>query len=99
VSVINDGGSAFPFGDYQNGGEQGMTLRDYFAAAALPSVINGKNFFDQKACEFDIGKGHLTWGDAYTLTDAETMSKCAESCAIAAYNFADAMLAARKEGA
>ena len=35
---IDDGGSAFPFGDYQNGGEQGMTLRDYFAAAALTAL-------------------------------------------------------------
>ena len=39
MSKIYDGGSAFPFGDYTNGGEQGMSLRDVFAAAALTGLI------------------------------------------------------------
>ena len=30
-----DGGQAFPHGDPTNGGDIGMTLRDYFAAKAL----------------------------------------------------------------
>ena len=30
-----DGGHAFPHGDPTNGGDIGMTLRDYFAAKAL----------------------------------------------------------------
>lgn len=41
-----DGGPAFPREDYQTngrddgkGGQQGMTLRDYFAAAALPDCF------------------------------------------------------------
>ena len=34
---INDGGPAFPHETY-NGYDSGMTLRDYFAAAALPQV-------------------------------------------------------------
>lgn len=38
--IIDNGGSAFPFGDYTNGGEQGMTLRDYFAAAALTGQLS-----------------------------------------------------------
>jgi hypothetical protein len=44
---IDDGGSAFPFGDYQNGGEPGMRLRDYFAAAALTGLIakDGHNIY------------------------------------------------------
>ena len=29
MSAINDGGSAFPFGDYTNEGEQGMRRRLY----------------------------------------------------------------------
>ena len=32
------GGQAFPHGDPTHGGEIGMTLRDYFAAAVLPIV-------------------------------------------------------------
>jgi len=30
-----DGGQAFPHGDPTNGGDIGMTLRDYFAAKAM----------------------------------------------------------------
>ena len=30
---------AFPFGNYEFGGEAGMTLRDYFAAKALQGMI------------------------------------------------------------
>jgi len=35
---INDGGSAFPHETY-NGYDSGMTLRDYFAAAALQGLM------------------------------------------------------------
>jgi hypothetical protein len=35
---INDGGSAFPHETY-NGYDSGMTLRDYFAAAALQGCL------------------------------------------------------------
>lgn len=33
-----DGGQAFPHGDPTNGGDIGMTLRDYFAAKELTSL-------------------------------------------------------------
>jgi hypothetical protein len=40
---INDGGPAFPFGvDYGDGGYEqfhGMSLRDYFAAAAMTGLL------------------------------------------------------------
>lgn len=46
MSAIKDGGTAFPIPDiYHPNGEivqfanTGMTMRDYFAAKALPSVI------------------------------------------------------------
>jgi hypothetical protein len=39
VSKINDGGGAFPHGDPTHGGDLGMTLRDYFAAAALQGLL------------------------------------------------------------
>jgi len=35
-----DGGQAFPHGDPTNGGDIGMTLRDYFAAKELASLEN-----------------------------------------------------------
>jgi hypothetical protein len=48
---INDGGSAFPSppsqhsnGFYSTG--EGMTLRDYFAAAALQGMLANPNIYD-----------------------------------------------------
>jgi hypothetical protein len=38
---INDGGSAFPHETY-NGYDSGMTLRDYFAAAALQGLMSSQ---------------------------------------------------------
>jgi len=40
MSEIDDGGLAFPSEYYA---EQGMTLRDYFAAAALQGFLAGRN--------------------------------------------------------
>ena len=37
---ISQGGSAFPISTQYGGNQYGMTLRDYFAAKALPSVID-----------------------------------------------------------
>ena len=43
---INHGGSAFPH-ETHNGYDSGMTLRDYFAAAALQGVLsNHEAYFD-----------------------------------------------------
>jgi hypothetical protein len=57
MSIINDGGSAFPVPE--PGVETGLTVRDYFAAAALPALIDAAKFerFDltvgmvRKACD------------------------------------------------
>lgn len=38
MNTINDGGAAFPVPE--PGLETGMTLRDYFAAQALPAIIS-----------------------------------------------------------
>ena len=57
----------------------GMTLRDYFAAAALPALV--------KHCAARI------------IMDAYVHNKIPNDIAKAAYATADAMLAARKEGA
>ncbi len=38
--MSNDGGSAFPLSREQEGWfEKGMSLRDYFAAQVLPSIV------------------------------------------------------------
>ena len=73
---VGDGGPAFPFvmpdpSTYHT--EQGMTLRDYFAAAALQGVVHA------------LEKG-------IRPIDVPVMAR---DC----YGIADAMLAARKEGA
>jgi hypothetical protein len=92
--------SAFPLhlhGDYG----KGMTLRDYFAAAALPSILSYSNEIRAKAdAEWAEREGIAKPCDLNDdSADSETLSYRSSSCAIAAYIIADAMLAARKEGA
>ncbi len=82
MSAISDGEPAFPvpvgereFWDCEeNGSPNGMSLRDYFAAAALQGLI-----------AHIIGVENAN-GSALKYTEC-------------AYKYADAMLAARKEGA
>lgn len=67
MTTINDGGPAFPCVDHMGDGPQGMTLRDYFAAAALPAVIEWLAV---------RGRGESGWtkedaaGHAYDVADA-----------------------------
>ena len=59
---INDGGPAFPMGYHPEGNSAdhfGMTIRDYFAAAALQG-----NLIEPTASNDDVAK----W--AYSLADA-----------------------------
>jgi hypothetical protein len=69
---IDNGGPAFPYGEanFTDKFSQGMTLRDYFAAAALQGMI---------------------------AHHGDPMNR--KEMAVRAYLSADAMLAARKEGA
>jgi hypothetical protein len=86
----NDGEPAFPvpvgereFWDREeNGSPNGMSLRDYFAAAALPSMM--ASWERWKSIENDR---------------ATSSQELAELVAVDCYEQADAMLAARKEGA
>ena len=80
----HDGGPAFPayrecwpvHGDQPHlEAVPGMTLRDYFAAAALTGILSGRNDWRERGIE---------WEDATTLGTG------------LAYEFADAMLAARE---
>ena len=86
----DNGGPAFPARPHEQllGGEiistnEGMTLRDYFAAKAMASLI----------CEPPFGDGNPTVF-AWTKTD---VVEGVDRFALAAYRMADAMLRARKE--
>ena len=62
TKMINDGGPAFPMGYHPEGNSAdhfGMTIRDYFAAAALQG-----NLIEPTASNDDVAK----W--AYSLADA-----------------------------
>ena len=61
-----DGGPAFGHGDHVNGGDPGMSLRDYFAGQALAGII--------PICENDVIVEGDTYGchiarNAYLLAD------------------------------
>lgn len=55
-----DGGPAFPIGDMH--GEGGMSLRDYFAAAALQGVMSNP--------ECRVNNAPLIAADVYLMADA-----------------------------
>ena len=71
TKMINDGGPAFPRTVTINDGidgfterkNNGMTLRDYFAAAALPTLVTS-------AIELDHVKWDATAQHAYLCADA-----------------------------
>jgi len=71
---IEDGGGAFPHGDPTHGGDLGMTLRDYFAAAALQGLLAKYGNAEEVKRSFE------------TIVQATTC-----------YEYADAMIEARKE--
>jgi hypothetical protein len=74
---------AFPLsGDWSQIKEKGMTLRDYFAAKALQGYISAK-----------------AWHPDFTYpTDFnfDAGKRAADAVAVAAYQYADAMLKARE---
>jgi hypothetical protein len=56
-----DGGPAFPHIDSECGRfEEGMTLRDYFAAKAMQAIVSRSDF------EFE----DFAWENAYDMADA-----------------------------
>ena len=61
---ISDGGSAFPHETY-NGYDSGMTLRDYFAAAAMQGIIS-----DASVPASSKKDGELVSRSAYAFADA-----------------------------
>ena len=63
MSTINDGGPAFPLAEHGNcvSASEGMSLRDYFAAMALPALYSRH--------EVENGFAYLA-EDAYDIADA-----------------------------
>lgn len=59
MSGINNGGAAFPSA-YSSDGNNGMTLRDYFAAKAMQELLSQDGY--------EVFK--LVASDAYKLADA-----------------------------
>lgn len=74
-------GYAFPVEPYTNGIDPGMTLRDYFAGAALPQCLAAPTSSDELKFFFGQRAGKAS---------------NAEVAAARAYMVADAMLAERK---
>jgi hypothetical protein len=66
----NDGGSAFPEPHSAQCG--GMTLRDYFAAKALPAVITAKAAEnpDELVRRYGLGMSEIYAHEAYEIADA-----------------------------
>ena len=86
-----DGGPAFPMGIAEGVhrthgaySQKGMSLRDYFAATALQGALASKETLEAAALLITRSDGSVT---------------LERLIAIRSYAFADAMLAARKEGA
>jgi hypothetical protein len=87
---INDGGPAFPrdpqwnrYGYISQEGWNGMSLRDVFAGMALQGILS-KSLFPNSS-----GNKSISW--------ATTREPSGRSASIAAYEIADAMIAARGE--
>jgi len=78
---------------------QNMTLRDWFAGQALPSVINSAAFYEQKAEEELIQDQdyYRPWGNLHSKKDDEALASDAFDIAFAAYRIADAMIDAKGE--
>lgn len=71
-----EGGPAFGHGDHMNGGHPGMSLRDYFAGQALPSVI-GMIGIPEDAPD-DLWDAAIA-RQAYALADAMLVARKAPS--------------------
>jgi hypothetical protein len=83
VPEQKDGGQAFPTGNPEQCGHEGMKLRDYFAAATLgnPTLCSGS------ASEHDL---RAWFGDRGGIRKEEIVAR-------QAYRIADALLAQREK--
>jgi len=97
----NDGGPAFPLQDWDEiihsrRIEIGMSLRDYFAAAALPALLTQLGNLEKEVARSGVKSDQLTWHEWIKATDADNIISKYDVAAFGAYIVADAMLTARK---
>ena len=110
MSKIDDGGTAYPYREADGSGQYrdhfGMTLRDYFAAAALTGLIGKVD--DRYRWQNKDGDDRYVEGRKFekisklpenTVDQWREVETPFERLAWMSYEMADAMLAARKEGA
>ena len=76
-AITNNGGPAFPATNWSKDGDflgdnQGMTLRDYFAAKALPTLL--REYRDEVEAG---GTGFNVSEDAYAIADAMLKARAA----------------------
>jgi hypothetical protein len=88
VQFIDSGDAAFT--------ERGMSLRDWFAGMAMQSIQRELSFYAQKLCEEQVAKGNVDWSEIRSATEADCLAEDAEQVAFAAYEFADAMIKAKR---
>lgn len=72
MTKIDDGGPAFATGDQVNGGQAGMSLREYYAGQALPAIIAATSA-GQHQPSIRESDTHIVFAiarDAYFMADA-----------------------------
>jgi hypothetical protein len=72
---INDGGPAFPR-DHAHDGHNGMTLRDHFAAKAMP-VVHAEYMVLKEGHSMSLHDYEDIAADAYKLADAMLKARAA----------------------
>ena len=71
MNKINDGGPAFAYGNHEQGGYSGMSLRDWFAGQALVGIVANPGNND--------GQGGAAFaGAAYMMADAMIEARAAQ---------------------
>lgn len=71
MAAQNDGGFAFPVpNDANTNGQEGMTLRDWFAGQALAGLIGHGNSLVSDEYNPTTTMGDIVAGHAYFLADA-----------------------------
>ena len=88
MTKINTGGPAFAHGNHEQGCDSGMTLRDYFAGQAMAAII-------AKAPILQNGVPPISG-----FKSATNLQKTAimDAVSVGAYDYSDAMIAARGDG-
>lgn len=89
MDKINDGGTAFPYGQKNVTARysEGLSMRDYFAAAALQGLLASGHY------TFITDREELMVAECYY----DDTKKCQLVAPTDAYQVADAMIEARKE--